>query len=51
MTKRKKRNFSSKFKARTALEALKGEKTLVEIATRHKVLPRSVAEMMLLSLI
>ena len=44
MSKRKIRTFSKKFKVRITLEALKGEKTLVEIATRHNVLPRSVAD-------
>ena len=44
MAKRKIRNFSNKFKVRIALEALKGEKTLVETATRHNVLPGSVAD-------
>ncbi len=44
MTKRKIRNFDNKFKAKVAIEAIKGEKTLVEIATQYNVLPRSVAE-------
>ena len=44
MTKRKTRNFSNKFKSGIAPEALKGEKRLVETATRHNVFPGSVAD-------
>ena len=33
------RRFSGDFKAKVALEALRGEKTIQEIATRHKVHP------------
>lgn len=35
MTKR--RRFTSDFKARVALEALRGDRTIQEIAGRHKV--------------
>ena len=35
MTKR--RRFSADFKARVALEALRGDKTIQEIAVKHKV--------------
>ncbi len=35
MTKR--RRFTASFKARVALEALRGDKTIQEIASRHKV--------------
>lgn len=35
MTKR--RNFSDKFKATVALEALRGDRTAQEIAAKHKV--------------
>ncbi|MGH8666916.1 MAG: transposase, partial [Burkholderiales bacterium] len=37
MTKRSRRNHSAKFKARIALEALKGDSTLAELASRHGV--------------
>ena len=36
------RRFSGDFKAKVALEALCGEKTIQEIATRHKVHPNQV---------
>ena len=35
--KRSRRNHSSKFKARVALEALRGDATLTELASRHGV--------------
>ena len=40
MTKR--RRFSADFKARVALEALRGDKTIQEIAVKHKVHPNQV---------
>ena len=40
MTKR--RRFSSDFKARVALEALRGDRTVQEIAAKHKVHPNQV---------
>ena len=33
------RRFTGEFKAKVALEALRGDKTIQEIATRHKVHP------------
>ena len=41
MTKR--RRFTSDFKARVALEALRGDRTVQEIAGRHKVHPNQVS--------
>ncbi len=41
MTKR--RRFTADFKARVALDALRGDKTIQEIATRHKVHPNQVS--------
>lgn len=35
--------FTAAFKARVALEALRGDKTIQEIATRHKVHPNQVS--------
>ena len=40
MTKR--RSFSDKFKATVALEALRGDRTVQEIAAKHKVHPTQV---------
>ncbi len=37
------RRFTSDFKAKVALEALRGDKTIQEIATRHKVHPNQVS--------
>ena len=34
----KRRRFSDDFKAKIALEALRGDQTLSQIATRHKLL-------------
>ena len=41
MTKR--RWFTAEFKARVALEALRGDKTIQEIAAKHKVHPNQVS--------
>ena len=44
MTKRPRRNHGAVFKAKVALEALKGEQTLVELAARFQVHPNQVTE-------
>ena len=41
MTKR--RNFTADFKAKVALEALRGDRTIQEIAARYKVHPNQVS--------
>ena len=41
MTKR--RRFTADFKARVALEGLRGDKTVQEIASKHKVHPNQVS--------
>ena len=41
MTKR--RRFTAEFKARVALEALRGDRTIQEIASRHNVHPNQVS--------
>ena len=40
---RTRRRFTGEFKARVALEALRGDKTVQEIATRHQVHPNQVS--------
>ena len=42
MTKR--RRFTGDFKAKVALEAFRGDKTIQEIAARHKVHPNQVSQ-------
>jgi transposase len=37
------RRFSADFKARVALDALRGDKTIQEIAAKHKVHPNQVS--------
>lgn len=44
MAKRPRRNHSAAFKAKVALEALKGEQTLVELAERFQVQPNQITE-------
>jgi transposase len=44
MTKRPRRNHGATFKAKVALEAIKGERTLVELSERFQVHPNQIAE-------
>ena len=37
------RNFTDQFKAKVALEALRGDKTVQEIAAKHQLLPNQVS--------
>ena len=39
----KRRKFSDQFKAKVALEALRGDRTIQEIAARHQVHPNQVS--------
>jgi len=39
----KRRRFTADFKARVALDALRGDRTIQEIASRHKVHPNQVS--------
>jgi transposase-like protein len=38
----KRRNFTDQFQAKVALEALRGDKTVQEIAAKHQLLPNQV---------
>ena len=38
------KQFSNEFKAKVALEALKGEKTLVELSEQFKVYPNQIGQ-------
>ena len=40
----KRRNFSAAFKAKVALEVLRGDQTLAELAARHKVHPNLITK-------
>lgn len=40
----KRRNFSAEFKAKVALEALRGEKTVAELAAKYAVHPNMVSQ-------
>ncbi len=40
---RKRRSFSSGFKAKVALAAARGDKTLAELASRHGVYPNQIS--------
>ena len=44
MTRRKRRNHSSAFKAKVALAALKGDRTLAEIADQFDVHPNQIQD-------
>jgi len=43
MRKSKRRRFSAEFKARVALEAIKGELTLSELARKHSIHPNMIS--------
>ena len=44
MAKRQRRTFTEDFKAKVALEAIRGISTAAEIALRHKVHPNQIAK-------
>jgi transposase len=44
MSKRPRRNHAPAFKAKVALEALKGEQTMVELSQRYQVHPNQITE-------
>jgi transposase len=44
MSRRPRRNHSAAFKAKVALEAVRGDKTVAEIAQKHDVHPNQVTE-------
>jgi transposase len=44
MSKRPRRNHTPAFKAKVALEAVKGEQTLIELAERFEVHPNQITE-------
>ena len=44
MSKRPRRNHAPVFKAKVALEALKGEETLVELSQRYQVHPNQITD-------
>ena len=44
MTKRPRRNHTAVFKAKVALEAVKGEQTLVELSERFHVRPNQITD-------
>ena len=44
MSKRPRRNHAPAFKARVALDALKGEQTIVELSQRYQVHPNQITE-------
>ncbi len=44
MKKGSRRKFSSTFKAKVALEAIKGQQTLAELSTKHDVSPVMISK-------
>lgn len=44
MSRRPRRNHSGTFKAKVALDAVKGDKTIAEVAHKHDVHPNQVTE-------
>jgi transposase-like protein len=44
MSRRPRRNHSSAFKAKVALDAVKGDETIAEVAQKHDVHPNQVTE-------
>ena len=42
--KNKRNNYSAAFKAKVALEAVKGEKTIAELASQYEVHPTQIAQ-------
>ena len=44
MTRRPRRNHSSVFKAKVAVDAIRGEKTLAELAKLHDVHPNQITD-------
>ena len=44
MTRRKRRNHSPEFKAKVAIAALKGDKTLAEMAQQYDVHPNQITD-------
>ena len=41
---KKRRKYSDKFKAKVAIEAIKGVKTIAELAAEHKVHPNQISK-------
>lgn len=44
MTKRKRRNYSPSFKAKVAMAAIRGDKTLAELAQQYEVHPNQIQD-------